>query len=51
MKKICIGFMFGLILLGGCNTHSSAQTEEKNVFPAPYKSAAKSMASFSDASG
>lgn len=34
MKKICIGFMFGLILLGGCNTHSSAQTEEKNVFPA-----------------
>ena len=26
--------MFGLILLGGCNTHSSAQTEEKNVFPA-----------------
>ncbi len=28
MKKILIGFIFGLVLLGGCNTHSSAQTEE-----------------------
>lgn len=43
MKKICIGFMFGLILLGGCNTHSSAQTEEKNVFPASGESATSSV--------
>ncbi len=29
MKKILIGFLFGLVLLGGCNTNSSARTGEE----------------------
>lgn len=37
MKKILIGFLFGLVLLGGCNTDSSARAGEEASFSASGK--------------
>lgn len=45
MKKVLIGLLFGFVLLGGCYTHSSAQTEgEEADFSASAKSAVPSVA-------
>lgn len=44
MKKVLIGFLFGLVLLGGCNTNSSARTGEEVPSSASGKQVDSSIA-------